>query len=146
MRRGTDDDPFDQFAIVRIEDQHSAIGAEVPVSGWNVDLLTIQTNGRSIGPAFISLVPDDLFRFQIEGPHAAIAGRKVSAMCLEVPGEAAQAFLKRGDIDAPHELVSLIDIENQNALAGPIILLSRVGRADVQVPFDRRLASDEGGD
>ena len=42
---GTNIDPLYQFAIVRIEDQHSAIGSQVPVSGGNVDLLAIQSNG-----------------------------------------------------------------------------------------------------
>ena len=144
--RGTDHDPFDQLAGIPIEDQHSTIGCQVPVSGRNVDLLAIQSNGRSIGARFVSLIPDDLFRFQIEGAHAAIAGGEVGTVGLEVSGETAKAFLKRGDIDAPHELVPLIDIENQNALAGPVISLSCIGRADVQIPFGGRLARGESGD
>ena len=67
-------------------------------------------------------------------------------MGLEVSGETAKAFLKGWDVDAAHELMALINIENQNALAGPIILLSGVGRAHVQISFGLRLSRGEGGD
>ncbi len=68
-------------------------------------------------------------------------------MSLKVSGETAKSFVKRRDIDAPlHELMPLINIENQNALAGPLILLSRTVSADVQLPFGLRLARGAGCD
>ena len=70
-----------------------------------------------------------------------IASGEVSTVCLKVSGKTAKSLLKRGDIDAPHELVPLINIENQNALTGPVIALSCIGRADVQIPLGRRLFS-----
>ena len=72
-------------------------------------------------------------RFQIEGPHAAIAGGKVRAVRLEASSETAKPFLKRGDIDAPHELMPLIHVENQNALSGSILFLRRIRRAHVKI-------------
>ena len=49
--------------------------------------------------------------------------------------ETAKPFLECRDIDAPYELVPLIDIEYQNALAGLVNVLSRIRRADIQIPF-----------
>ena len=146
MGSGADINPFDQLACLRIENQHSAIWSEVPVSGRHVDPLAIQSDGRSIGARFKGLVPDDLLGFQIERPHAAIAGGEVRAVRFQISGETAKSFPKRGDLDSPHKLVPLIDIENQNALAGPVVVLSRIGRADVQIPFDGRLTEGEAGD
>ena len=52
-------------------------------------------------------------------------------MRLEISREPAEAFLKLGDINAAHKLVLLVDVEHQDALAGLVIVLCRIGRADI---------------
>ena len=68
-------------------------------------------------------------------------------MGLEVARETAQAFFEDGDVDAADELVSVVDIENQDAgTLGSAFLLSPVGGTDVEVTFGSRLAVDESGE
>ena len=55
-------------------------------------------------------------------------------MGCRVRGKTSEAFLEDGDIDPTHELVAVVDIEDQNAGAFSLPLhLGRVGRAEVQV-------------
>ena len=110
--RRADIDPLYQPPVGGIEHQHSAVPAKVPVSGGDIEFPAVPGNGGSIGPRFIGLIPNDFFLFQVEGTHAVIAGGEVRTVRLEVSGEASKALLERRYIDAPNELVPLIDIED----------------------------------
>ena len=41
-----------------------------------------------------------------------IGGREIDAMHFEVAGETAQAFGKNGNLNAPDELMAVVDIED----------------------------------
>jgi hypothetical protein len=64
-------------------------------------------------------------------------GGEVSAVGLEVGSEAAQAFFEDRDIDSSHQLVAVIDIEDQNAGAvGLAFNLGRIRSAEIEVASD----------
>src|SRR5579859_147251 len=76
-----------------------------------------------------------------------IGGREIHAMRFEVAGETAKAFGKNGDINAPDELMAVVDIEDQNAgRIGTTFLLGPIGHTEVEVPFRPGLGGGEGGD
>ncbi len=68
-------------------------------------------------------------------------------MHLEVAGETAQAFGKNGDVNAPDELMAVVDIKDQNAgRIGTAFLLGPIGHAEVEVPFCLGLGGGNSGD
>src|SRR5262249_13307726 len=123
----TDFDAFDELAVFGIDNQKTAVGGVVPPSGRSIDLLAVQSDRGAVAARFIGFLPDGFFGLQIEGPQAVIAGREIETVCLEVSGEAADAFFEDRKIDAPDKLVPVIDIEDQNAIAGPALLLRSIG-------------------
>ena len=128
---------FDEFAIFSVEHQHTAIVPIDPPSGRHVDLLAVQGDRRSIAAQSIGLLPGDLVSLEVEGADAGMLGGEVSAVGLEVGSEAAQAFFEDRDIDAPHQLMAVIDIEDQNTGAvGLALNLGRIRCAEVEVAFD----------
>src|ERR1051326_1041145 len=74
VRRRADMDAFDQLPGSGVQDQHSAIRSEVPIAGRHVDFLAVQRDGGSVRTAIVGFVPDNVFGFQIEGSHPAVAG------------------------------------------------------------------------
>src|SRR5690348_3181191 len=76
-----------------------------------------------------------------------IGGREIDAMHFEVAGETAKAFGKNGDVNAPDELMAVVDIEDQDAgRIGSALLLGPIGHAEVEVPFRPGLGGGEGGE
>ena len=76
-----------------------------------------------------------------------IRGREIDAMHFEVAGETAKAFCKNWDVNAPDELMAVVDIEDQNAgRIGTAFLLGPIGHAEIEVPFCPGLGGGEGGD
>jgi hypothetical protein len=74
-----------------------------------------------------------------------IGGREIDAMHFEVAGETAKAFGKNGDVNAPDELMAVVDIEDQNAgRIGTAFLLGPIGHAEVEVPLRLGLGGGEG--
>ena len=67
-------------------------------------------------------------------------------MGLEIPGETPQTFFKDRDVDAADKFVSVIDVEDQNARTRPALLLSAIGRAEVEVSPGLRFPSPEAGE
>ena len=62
-------------------------------------------------------------------------------MGLQVARETAKALAENRDIDPPDKLVPVVDIEDENPGAvRATLLLSAVGRAQVEVPFRLGLA------
>src|SRR5215831_15989757 len=68
-------------------------------------------------------------------------------MHFQVAGKPAKAFGKYGDVNAPDELMAVVDIVDQNAgRIGSALLLGPIGHAEVEVPFRAGLGGGKGGD
>src|SRR5207248_3310520 len=86
---------------------------------------------------FIFAVPKDFFRLEIEGAQALFCAREIDCVTLEISAEAAEPFFD-GKLDAPHETVSVINVEDENSLARTSDLRSIRG-AHVKIAFERTL-------
>src|SRR5689334_3236743 len=68
-------------------------------------------------------------------------------MHFQVARESPQAFGKDGNVNAPDELMAVIDVEDQNARRiRSALLLGAIGHAEVKIPFRFGLGGRKSGD
>ena len=65
-----------------------------------------------------------------------VCRRVVDAVLGEVAGKATQPFLEYGHVDAPDELVPVVDVKHENPGVGAPFFLGAVRHAQVEVPLD----------
>src|SRR5437763_116314 len=112
---------LEEFAIVRVHHQETAVGAPQPPSSRHIELLPIRSDAGSVATAVVLFFPEDLFCFQIERAKPAVGGRIINGVAPGVATKAPQAF-PEGNIDAPHKLMVIIHIENENTLLSSAFL------------------------
>ncbi len=56
-----DVDSLDEVAILRVDDENTAIVARIPPAGGYIELRAIHGDGGSVAARVVGLVPDDLF-------------------------------------------------------------------------------------
>ena len=112
VRLRPDVDAFDQFAILGVDDEISAVRSGIPPAGRYVNLFAVHRDGRSIAARFVGLFPDDFFGLQVESSQATIRGTEINAMRFQVSGKSTKAFGENGDVDPPNKLMSVVDIED----------------------------------
>src|SRR5215471_20240296 len=58
-----DIDSFNEIAVLRFDDENTAIVARIPPARGNIELRAIQSDGGSVAARVVGLFPDDLFGF-----------------------------------------------------------------------------------
>src|SRR5262249_23496040 len=104
--------------------------------GWYVEDLAVGRQGHAVAAAFEGFVPDDFLRHQIDGCHAGQRAH-VEPACTRVGGDSFDVFglLAGWNIpgrDALDEFVSVVNVENENADAAVVDVVSDARFGDVK--------------
>ena len=108
----------------------------IPPAGGGVDRLAVGGDAAPIAPAVVGAVPDHLVALEVEATHALVGGAEVEALGGGGAGHPAHALPHVRDVDAPHELVAVIDVEDEDAGARLALALGAVGGGAVEVAAD----------
>ena len=133
-------DAADEVAGFRIDDI-----PEILFERRQIDFPPVRSDGHAIAATLERLLPTHLFGDEVDaGERVGGADKKpprpgVGTDAFYVSGYA--LFIKASEGEPPEELVALVDVENEHAVAAVFEIVADPGRGDVEQPllFVRRL-------
>ena len=116
-----------------IDDKEAAVVPAVPPPGGSVDGLAVGCDAAAVAAPVIGSVPYDLPAFDVKAAHPAVGGAEVESFGGGASGESAHTLLHIRNLDAANELVTVVDVKNEDAGPGLALTLSSVGGGAVEV-------------
>jgi len=101
----------------------------------HVEFLAVRCDARAVAAAIVLAFPKNFLRLNVECTKPPIRGGIINGVTFGIAAKSAQSFLE-WNFDAPHELVSVIEVEHENPFARTALLCG-VRRADVKITFER---------
>ena len=135
MRAHANGQALDEFAVVCVHDERTAVRRLEPPARGDVKLGAVKGDARAVAAAVVLLFPENFFRLEVKRAEPAVRSRVINRVPLHAPAEPSQSLLEV-HVDAPHELVPVINVEDENALARTALGLRAVRRAQVEVAFE----------
>ena len=103
-----------------------------------VDHRTVGREGHAVAPPLVFSLPQQFVRFQVEAhqlfDRADVYAARVGVGADPFHVEWLPLGIGAGRRDAPHELMSLVDVEDQQAMAAVLEIIAHAGRRDVEQP------------
>ena len=130
-----------------IDDDEAALGAFFPPARGGVDAGSVGGDAGAVATAGVEIFPEDLIGFEVEFAEASIGGGVIEGVGGEATRETTDAEVEVGVGDAADELEMVIDVEDEEGLAGATFGLGAVGGGAVEVAVDAVVGFDgEGGE